>query len=68
MEWPGGAVELQGSEEFTHWVLWTLPGRDFVCLEPWTCPGDALNTGDRLLHLEPGASRTLRLSMRFELT
>jgi GTP pyrophosphokinase len=68
MEWPGGAVELAGSEEFTHWVLWTLPERDFVCLEPWTCPGDALNTGDRLLHLEPGASRTLRLSMRFELT
>ncbi len=50
---------LSCSEAFTHWVVWTLKGRDFVCLEPWTCPGDALNTGDRLLHLDAGQSMTV---------
>ncbi len=56
-------VALRGSPEFTHWVVWTLRGRDFVCLEPWSCPGDALNTGDRILVLAPGESRGLSLTM-----
>lgn len=66
LTWPAGRVTLEGSPEFTHWVIWTLPDRGFVCLEPWTCPGDALNTGERLLELAPGASRELTLTMRFE--
>lgn len=36
-------------------VVWTLAGKDFVCVEPWSAPGDALNTGDHLVHLRPGA-------------
>lgn len=56
---PAGTVHVRGSAEYTHWVVWTLAGRDFVCLEPWTCPGDALNTGERLLVLAPGAVREL---------
>ena len=61
---PGGhAVELRGSAEYTHWVVWTLAGRDFVCLEPWTAPGNALNTGERLLELAPGATRALWLEI-----
>jgi galactose mutarotase-like enzyme len=44
-------------------VIWTLRGRDFVCLEPWTCPGDALNTGAGLLFLAPGETRALRLEI-----
>jgi galactose mutarotase-like enzyme len=60
---PGGTVTLRGSAEYTHWVVWTLAGRDFVCLEPWTCPGNAINTGDRLLTLAPNATRTLSLEI-----
>lgn len=60
---PGGTVTLKGSAEYTHWVVWTLAGRDFVCLEPWTCPGNAINTGDRLLTLAPNATRTLWLEI-----
>jgi galactose mutarotase-like enzyme len=59
LTWATGALSVRGSPEFTHWVVWTLEGKDFVCVEPWTCPGDALNTGDRLIVLAPGASRTL---------
>jgi galactose mutarotase-like enzyme len=60
---PGGTVQLRGSAEYTHWVVWTLAGRDFVCLEPWTCPGNALNTGDRLIVLAPGESRAMWLEI-----
>jgi galactose mutarotase-like enzyme len=56
---PAGAVALRCSPEYTHWVVWTLTGRDFVCVEPWTCPGNALNTGDRLIVLAPMESRSL---------
>jgi galactose mutarotase-like enzyme len=54
-----GDIEVRGSPEYTHWVVWTLAGKDFVCLEPWTCPGNALNTGDRLIELGGGETRSL---------
>jgi galactose mutarotase-like enzyme len=63
LQTPRGTVTLRGSPEFSRWVVWTLPGRDFVCLEPWTSPGDALNTGEGLLELSPGASRELWLEL-----
>ena len=59
--WRGGkrGVRLRASEEYERWVVWTLAGRDFVCLEPWTSPGNALNSGTGLLELEPGEAREL---------
>jgi galactose mutarotase-like enzyme len=51
----GTRIEVHGSDEFWRWVIWTLPGKEFVCLEPWTAAGNALNSGDRLLHVDPGA-------------
>jgi galactose mutarotase-like enzyme len=59
LNWQGGGVHLRASPELQRWVIWTLPGRDFVCLEPWTCPADALNTGEGLLTLAPGDTRAL---------
>lgn len=59
LEWPGGGIVVRGSAEYTHWVVWTLDNKDFVCVEPWTCPGDALNTGDRVITLAPKETRTL---------
>ena len=38
-------IEVRGSSVFQQWVVWTLKGKDFVCLEPWSCFADALNTG-----------------------
>jgi galactose mutarotase-like enzyme len=37
----GKVVQLSWTEHFSTLVLWTLPGRDFVCVEPWTAPGQA---------------------------
>ena len=59
LRWPGGAIALRGSPEMSRWVVWTLPDKDFVCVEPWTCAGDALNTGRGLLWIAPGETRAL---------
>jgi galactose mutarotase-like enzyme len=62
---PGApTVEIEGSAEFTQWVIWALAGKDFICVEPWTEPSNALNSGERLLWVEPHKERTLSLSIR----
>jgi galactose mutarotase-like enzyme len=62
----GARIVVRGSEEFGRWVVWTQPGKDFVCLEPWTAAANALNTGERLLVIEPGGERRLRVSITLE--
>jgi galactose mutarotase-like enzyme len=59
----GGAVTVRTSAEFGRWVVWTLPGKDFVCLEPWTAPGNALNTGEALIELAPGGAKELWIEL-----
>jgi galactose mutarotase-like enzyme len=63
---PGARIVVRGSEEFTRWVVWTQPGKPFVCLEPWTAAANALNTEERLLVIDPGTSRTLRVTIALE--
>lgn len=41
---------------YKTFVFWTQQGKDFYCVEPWTAPRNALNTGTDLLSLEAGAS------------
>jgi galactose mutarotase-like enzyme len=59
----GRSVALRASDEMRRWVVWTLPGKDFVCVEPWSAPANALNTGEALIELAPGASRVLWIEM-----
>lgn len=61
----GASIEVRASPEFALWVVWTLAGKDFVCLEPWTCPANALNNQDRLIALEPGQTRQLWMQIEF---
>jgi len=61
----GARVDVRASAEFNRWVVWTLAGKDFVCLEPWTAPGNALNTGEHLLVVPPGSARELFVEMEF---
>jgi galactose mutarotase-like enzyme len=56
---PDHAIRVRGSSEFSRWVVWTLSGKDFVCVEPWTCPGNALNTGESLIVLPPRQTRAM---------
>lgn len=62
---PAGEVRIRGSAEYMCWVVWTLAGKDFVCVEPWTCPANALNTGERLIVLPPGESRQLWIELAY---
>ncbi len=66
LAWGDGArVAIRASSELTRWVVWTLRGRDFVCVEPWTAPADALNTGESLIELAPGARRALWVELAY---
>ncbi len=44
-------------------VFWTVKDKDFYCLEPWSAPRNALNTGDGLILLPPGDSLQTWVSM-----
>lgn len=56
-------LKVEFDPTFSTLVFWTVKGKDYYCLEPWTAPRNSLNTGDRLLWLDPGTS--LQLPVRF---
>ncbi len=60
----GLRLTLTQSDAFSMMVFWTVKGKDFYCLEPWTAGRNAINTGDRLIHLAPGASMETSFSLR----
>jgi galactose mutarotase-like enzyme len=35
-------------------VFWTIKGKDYYCLEPWSAPRNALNSGKDLTWIKPG--------------
>lgn len=49
-------LQLSWDDAYSTLVFWTVKGKDFYCLEPWTAPRNALNTGDDLIQLAPGSS------------
>jgi|SRR5579883_205531 len=59
----GLRLTLTQSEAFSMLVFWTVKGKDFYCLEPWTAGRNAINTGDRLITLAPGASMETTFSL-----
>jgi galactose mutarotase-like enzyme len=61
----GSRVAIRCSTEMTRWVVWTVAGKDYVCLEPWTAPANALNTGESLIEIEPGGSRSLWIELQY---
>ena len=56
-------IVVSGDPELRRWVVWTLAGKDFVCLEPWTAAADALNTGEGLLTVAPGEAKTVTMTI-----
>ncbi|MBD2427899.1 aldose epimerase [Phormidium sp. FACHB-1136] len=55
-------ITLSWSEAYTRLVFWTVQGKDYYCLEPWTGPRNAMNSGDSLLLVGP--QQTLGTSVR----
>jgi galactose mutarotase-like enzyme len=56
-------LTLSYNSSYAKLVFWTLKGKDFYCLEPWTAPRNALNTGAHLMYLPPGASCEMLVRM-----
>lgn len=59
-------ITLRATEEFPILVFWTLKEKNFYCLEPWSAPRNALNTGDRLLSIAPNTTLTTTVSLSVE--
>ena len=49
-------LTLTYSDIYSTLVFWTIKGKDYYCLEPWSAPRNAMNTGEHLIELPPGAS------------
>ncbi|MBF2067363.1 MAG: aldose epimerase [Calothrix sp. C42_A2020_038] len=49
-------LTLDYDNVFSTLVFWTLKGKDFYCIEPWSAGRNAINTGENLTILQPGAS------------
>jgi galactose mutarotase-like enzyme len=49
-------ISINYSDCYSTLVFWAIKGKDYVCLEPWTAPRNALNTKEKLIWLEPGNS------------
>lgn len=56
-------ITLTWDSFYSLLVFWTVRGKDYCCLEPWSGPRNALNTQDCLTHLAPG--ETLETWVRF---
>lgn len=61
----GTRVRLAWTLNFKTLVLWTQPGKDFVCVEPWTAPGGALATGGAI-PVAPGESERLEVTIALD--
>ncbi|MEQ4481182.1 aldose epimerase [Cohnella silvisoli] len=62
----GRNVRLSYSDQFRYVVLWSVEGKPFVCVEPWTALNEALNDKQELLMVAPGATQNLTMRMEFE--
>jgi galactose mutarotase-like enzyme len=49
------AIALEFDSLYSTLVFWTIKGKDYYCLEPWSAPRNAINSGDNLTDLQPGA-------------
>ncbi len=60
-------LTLDYDDVFPILVFWTVKGKDFYCLEPWSAARNSLNTGEHLTILEPGAScsASMKLTANF---
>ncbi len=70
IRWPDGfalqlTAKLDGGAPFPFWQMHTEHGKPFVCVEPWSSPPNALNSGESLLHLAPGARWTMSIDFEW---
>jgi galactose mutarotase-like enzyme len=60
-----GSLTLSFSPEMRHLQFWSQPGKDFICIEPFTGPNNTINT-DRRIDIPPGQARTFWMKIELE--
>ncbi|MGB3508269.1 MAG: aldose epimerase [Microcoleaceae cyanobacterium] len=61
-------LTINYDSNYSTLVFWTVKGKEFYCLEPWTGPRNAMNTGEHLLIAEPGKTVETVISMTAEVS
>jgi galactose mutarotase-like enzyme len=57
-------IVLSYDDLYTTLVFWMLKDKNYICLEPWSAPRNALITGEHLTYLEPNSSCETIVEMR----
>ncbi|MBR8830234.1 MAG: hypothetical protein N5P05_002895 [Chroococcopsis gigantea SAG 12.99] len=60
----GIEIHLDYTDIYSTLVFWTVKGKDFVCVEPWSAPRNSFNTGEHLVYLQPGDRCSAEVEMR----
>ncbi|WAH36475.1 aldose epimerase family protein [Alicyclobacillus dauci] len=58
-------IVLEYGDVFTNVQIWSVQGKDFVCVEPWMARTYAMNTGEGLVHVEPHQTLDTHLTIRY---
>jgi galactose mutarotase-like enzyme len=60
-------LTLEYDDVFSTLVFWTVKGKEFYCIEPWSAPRNSINTGEKLTVIEPGDnySTSIKLTTNF---
>lgn len=60
----GQNIVMEYGAEFRYIVLWSIQGKDFVCVEPWMGQKDELNRKEELHYVLPGQAVRTFVSIR----
>ena len=55
-------VKISYDNSYTTLVFWTVESKNYYCLEPWSAPRNALNTGTDLLTIAPGETHVAKVT------
>jgi galactose mutarotase-like enzyme len=56
-------MTLSYDDSYPIVVFWTVKGKEFYCLEPWSAGRNALNTAERLIYLQSGSTLETLVSL-----
>lgn len=63
----GLKLTIAYDQHYSTLVFWTVKGKDFYCVEPWSGPRNAINTGAHVLTAAPGETVETQITMAAEL-
>jgi galactose mutarotase-like enzyme len=59
-------LTVTSDNSYSTLVFWAVKGKDFYCLEPWSGPRNAINTGEHMLTAAPGATVETMITLTAE--